>query len=99
MKSFLVSMRILDSDFTLSLSSIFFILVMVKFALEPMQTELVIALLAAVANYSGKKVIGKMGQSDEAAEATAELATQVTTLTNKLQLMDDRTKGLVGGRR
>lgn len=96
MLELLVKLRILDPDHTLSLTSLLLMVALVKFAVEPVNTELLLALLGAAATYSGKKVINKMGQSDDTAETLADLGTQLTSLNNKVQLLDNRTSTLKG---
>jgi hypothetical protein len=91
MLDLLVKLRVLDPDHTLSLTSLLLMVALVKFAVEPINTELLLALLGAAATYSGKKVINKMGSSDETSELLASQATELVSLKNKMALVEART--------
>lgn len=91
MLDLLIKMRVLDGDGTLSLTSIVLMVAVFKFAWMPLQTETLLALLGALTAHQGKKLIGQRNPSKEVNAAVAALGSQVTTLANKVQLLDNRT--------
>lgn len=95
---FLIRLRILDADGTLSLTSLFFMVAMVKFALEPMQTEILVALLGAAATYSGKKVINQRAPTAELKATVAALQTEHADTKARVQMVENRTRPAGGGR-
>ena len=91
MMQILKVLRILDPDGTVSLTSIVLIVAVVRFALVPLQTETLVALMGALAAHQGKKVIGNKAVSSKSADEVASLSAQVQTLNGKMTIMEART--------
>lgn len=89
----LTFLRLLDSDGTLSLTSVALCVMLYRVATcsEISMTELG-AFLATVANYAGKRLVNKTGANDETSETLADLGTQVTALKTELAVVQNRTR-------
>lgn len=95
----LTTLRILDSDATLSLTSIVLMVAVAKFAFAPLQMETLVALLGALASYQSKKIIRAKSANDEHAEALAELSTTVQAMKTEVQIISNRTNPVNAARR
>ncbi len=92
LKSLLVSLRILDPDGSLSLTSIVLMAATVKFMATPgCDTTTLLALLGALTAHQGKKLIGQRAPKEESSELLASLGTQVQALKTEMTVIANRT--------
>lgn len=90
-KALLSFLHLTDPDGTLSLTSVLLVLAMVKFAVSDCNVEYLIALLGAAAAYQGKKIINRSALGAENAEVLAGVNSSLSDLTERLQVVENRT--------
>jgi hypothetical protein len=84
-------LRLADPDGSLSLTSVTLALALWKFAVSPLETEVLVALLGAATAYSAKKVIRGKAVKDETTEQVAALEAKVKALTEQVVIVNNRT--------
>lgn len=97
LKKLLVTLRILDDDFTVSLTSIVLMAAVVKFIMTPaMNVETLLALLGALAAHQAKKVINNKAAGSELEEKVADLGQKVQAMSVNVTTALNRTAPTVG---